>query len=188
MGAVGYGVFASQNWEVSHTVVADGDVVDVIDYVRDVEAWRYWAVVGLVDPLESEFLVGEVRKGPGATLSWTGGGAAGGVELVAEDAHSVVYLLSRSGRPAAAVYEGDVPTPTASFVSAGSVRAEAHPDGVAITWSDEGTVGIRPIGPFLLPSVRASVEEDVQAGLEALAGEVERKAALRRRLQAVGVP
>ena len=51
-------------------------------------------------------------------------------------------------------------------------------------WTDEGTVGLRPLGPFVVPFVADSVEEDVTLGLEALAELAEAKADLRRRIEA----
>lgn len=188
LGVVVVGLALPDTWAVAHTVVVDADPEDVWSEVLNPASWRDWALLGMSEVPPELVLSGE-PVGPGAELQWTAGGAAGGLRLLAADGFVVTYAMSRSGRPPAPLYEEEVVRPTASFDSVGEVRVEKHPDGVAITWTDEGRVGLRPLGPFLVPIVRRGVAEDVQVGVEALGELAEVRAARRRRVeQALTVP
>jgi len=183
---VTYGFVAGDGWGVSASTVANADGEDVAAVVENMAGWRDWVLLGLIDPTDASYVVGDPALGE--SLTWVAGGAAGSVVVTGVQASSVSFTLVRSGRPPEAVYEGETPQATGRFESQGRVSWEKHPEGVAITWTDAGELGVRPVGPFMVPSVTRSVTEDLRLGLEALVTVVERRAAVRRRLEAASRP
>ncbi len=179
----GYGMLGPNTWSVTSTVALDVQADDVTVLTDDVRKWRDWMLIDHV--ADDDFTTIQTRQvtGAGATLGWMTGFLAGEVVLRSEwedgESYSLDWLERRAGRPAPTSTD-PTPEPTGWTESTGTLEVRLADDGgITLTLIESGSAGPRPLGPFLISTLRAKRHDVLDQRLSALA-ELAKVAARRR--------
>lgn len=159
VGAVVVGLFLSNEFTVSRSIVVEAPPERVYEMVGDLENWPIWGPWKDAD----EALVvtlGERTTGVGASQSWKGTDGDGRLVFTSADVESGVAF--------------DLFFNEDAFSNTSSITYEQGSGGLVVTWNMAGTVPAPIVGSFLARMMPGMVSPMFDEGLAKLKSAVEK--------------
>ena len=156
------GLLLPSTYHVERSISIKGKSADVFQYINNLKTWPDWTVwnAAKYPDLKQEFH--EPSSGAGASYSWTSKQTGDGtMKLVSADPEKGI------------AYELDFEH--GKYPSKGVIKTEAAGDSVKVTWTNEGELGMNPIGRYFGLMMDSFLGPDFQKGLENLKEKVEKK-------------
>jgi uncharacterized protein YndB with AHSA1/START domain len=150
------GLTMPTTWRVERTAVIAAPAAVVFPLIDDLERWPEWTSWNTsADPSMTRTFKGGKTAGAGAEMAWDGDEVGEGSLTIAESVpgRRVRYELE---------LEQD------GFVSHGQIALEPARDGVIVTWSTEGELGLNPLVRLMGPWIERAVGTDFEVGLTGL--------------------
>lgn len=151
------GLMMPMQWRVERTMTVAAPASVVFPLINDLQRWPEWTSWNeTADPsMRRSFNNGGRTAGVGAEMSWTGDDVGEGNLTISE---SVPGRLIRY----------DLELEQDGFRSTGAIVLDAARDGVVVTWSTEGELGLNPLIRLMGPWIEQAVGSDFDAGLTGL--------------------
>ena len=157
------GFLLPSNYHVERSVSIKCKPADVFQYINNLKTWPDWTVWNTSNYADLKQEFHEPSSGAGASYSWTSTKAGSGtMKLVSADPEKGI------------AYELDFEH--GKYPSKGVIKTEAtRRHGLKVTWTNEGELGMNPIGRYFGLMMDDMLGADFQQGLENLKGKVEKK-------------
>ena|ERR1043165_5866507 len=158
------GFFLPSSYHVERSVTIKGKPANVFPFVNGLKAWNYWSAWS---PMQDPKKYGDMKQeystpdsGKGATMSWSGKEAGNGK-----------FTITDSDPEKGISYDLDFEK--GQYLSNGVIRFEPAGDSVKVTWTNEGKLGMNPIGRYFGLLMDRFMGPDFETGLANLKKRVE---------------
>jgi hypothetical protein len=150
------GLTMPQTWRVERQILVDAPAPRVFALVNDLGRWPEWTSWNAAaDPSLRRTFTAPRTAGVGAGMAWTGDEMGEGRVTIAE---SVPERLVRY----------DLQLEHESFMARGAIALAPAQDGVQVTWTSEGDLGMNPLVRLMGPWIEHAVGTDSDQGLAGL--------------------
>ncbi|MEE8105983.1 MAG: SRPBCC family protein [Planctomycetota bacterium] len=150
------GVFLSQDYTVTRSIVIDAAPSAIHEYVGDLKRWPEWGPWQEVDP-SMEVNLGKKTTGVGAERNWTSDRGAGKV------------VFTESAKETGIVYDMTF----GEGKSKSSIRYEREEQSTRVTWQVDGVADMPVFGGYAALLMDEAIGEQFEKGLEKLKQVVE---------------
>ncbi len=158
---LGIGFFLPSDWHVEESVMIQAPSVTIHPYVSDLRAWQTWAGYRNSEDTSLVLTYSGPRQGLGASMTWRGE-LMGSGKMVVTRSHpdSGVWLDVRLEE---------------SFDSKTTVIYETTPEGTRVVFRDQGSIGYRPVGGYLVALLEPTLSAHFRESLRLLKSQAERR-------------
>jgi hypothetical protein len=148
------GLLLPSHFFVSRSITIKAKPEDIYAQLDDPKAWKNWSIWTRRDPA-MEIVYGNVAHGVGASWSWKSKTEGDGIMTftAGDPSKQLTYKLE---------------FPSYGMVSTGILKLEPGTDGVKLTWTNEGDMGMNPINHYMALCMDKMVGPDFDAGLAQL--------------------
>ena len=156
----GIGFVLPTHWHVQESVIIDSPPEKIHPYVNQLRNWTQWAAWNTDQDPSLSYTYEGPEAGAGAVMKWKGGKTGfGRLKITKSDPQKGVWMEL-------AVESDDVNAQSA-------ITYETVAAGTKVTWTDDGDVGMQPIGGYFVPLIKPTLSEHFREGLSRLKKQAE---------------
>jgi len=148
------------NYEITRSVTIDSPVDEVHAYLNNIEQWPRWAPWHNTEN-EVSIRSGKIKKGVGATQTWSGEGGLGSLEITRSSLQSGIEYVLHFGKE-----EQD---------TIGYFKYQPNGKQTVVTWTMTGEMTMPIIGPYAVLIMDSMAGPTLLTGLNNLKTAVEWK-------------
>ncbi len=156
------GLFLPGTYHVERSLAIKGKAADVFPYINDLKMWNDWSAWNKARYPDMTQDFAAITSGTGASYSWKGKDSGEGtIKIVSADPEKGIAY--------------DLDFEHGKYFSNGEIRLEPAGDSVKVTWTNEGKLGLNPIGRYFGLFMDKFMGPDFEKGLANLKAKVETK-------------
>ncbi|MEI6232494.1 MAG: SRPBCC family protein [Planctomycetota bacterium] len=149
------------SYHVERIIVIKGKTSEIYPYIGTLTKWPEWTVWNKTKYPEMVSQNSDLASGVGGWSTWKNRDGEGKTTITKADPEKgIVFDLSFN--------KGE-------HLSVGEIRTETQGESVKVTWTNEGNLGLNPIGRYFGLLMDKFMGPDFQTGLENLKAKIEKR-------------